>query len=476
MGEEKAGIIPQMSRSGPPQRPTGPLLAACLASLLLTGCDVLLVSPTLPGLLPGLGQPLRGQVVDALTGQPIGHASVMGDLGKGDVGWATTDNNGDFALYGDISRQVVSISRAGYTSVTYEDGNITDGRQYLLQPLFPDSGLYHHVQEPVITGTIAVANGSQLQPAPALTGTVFFGSQSTPFGQGTFAFPSADNSGGLPGNVYSGVLSGGVLVANSNPGANFSYQTSGNTIEFDDQVVSVPFPDEPSATATWSDPVPLVMNKNLYTTADVSFGNIDWATQVETDISIDFGLLGSILVARQFASQQTGIAVPTIGSDLRYILTGLASNADRTQTSQVTISTNQPSLANFPLLSPPKPLSPPSGAKGVGAHPIFSWSPVASADSYVVKVIEQDNPLPKWEAVVSGSTTAIGYPWFSDGDVNGGALLPGASYSWEVHAISASFEGTSPAAAMVRPQDGPIFQPFNQRTLESVTKGMTFTR
>ncbi len=482
------------------------IVAAFGASALLGGCDVLLISPSLPGLLPGLGQPLQGQVLDALTDQPIGHASVMGDLGQGDVGWATTGNDGNFSLYGDISRRVVSISRAGYTSVTYEDGGITDGRKYYLSPLFPQSGSYHHVQA-VVTGQVDEYTASGPQPAPTLTGSVFFGGQETNFANGVFAFPEMDPD--LPGNVYSGILGGGELAAGSqdpSTGGAFSFKSYGNTMSFDYQIVSVPFVDAPSAGGTvsvtpWPDPQPLELGRTFARSADVSYSNIGWATQVETDISIDFGLLGSLLVARQYQSQQS-VDIPSIGPDYRYILDGKATNADGTQVSEVSIATDDPSKASFTLLSPPKPTGPATGAKGVGAHPVFSWDPVAGADSYVVKVIEQGNTVPKWEASVDGSTTAIGYPWWSDGDMNGGALIPGASYSWDVYAISTAFAGTSPTAldladvlpaavepgtgslaaasasssGSVSPQTSPIFAPYRQKTLESYTSGMWFMR
>ncbi len=482
------------------------VLVAFAVSALLGGCDVLLVSPSLPGLFPGLGQPLHGQVLDALTDQPIGHASVMGDLGKGDVGWATTDNDGNFSLYGDISRRVVSISRAGYTSATYEDGGITDGRQYYLSPLFPQSGNYHIVQA-VITGQVDEYSASGPQPAPTLKGTVFFGSYQTNFANGVFAFPEMDPN--LPGNVYSGVLGGGELAAGSqdpSTGGAFSFKSYGNTMSFDYQIVSVPFADSATAGSTasvipWPDPQPLELGRTFARTANVSYSNIGWASQVETDISIDFGLLGSLLVARQYQSQQS-VAIPSIGPDYRYILDGKATSADGSEVSEVSIATDDPSKASFTLLSPPKPTGPATGAKGVGAHPVFSWDPVAGADSYVVKVIEQGDTAPKWEAAVDGSTTAIGYPWWSDGDINGGALIPGASYSWDVYAISSAFEGTSPSAldpndvlpapdqiatgsavsrpssslGLLQPEGGPIFAPYRQKTLESYTSGMWFMR
>ncbi|MBU6428348.1 MAG: hypothetical protein KGR26_05020, partial [Cyanobacteria bacterium REEB65] len=243
------------------------------------------------------------------------------------------------------------------------------------------------------------------------------------------------------------------------------------------------------------------MGKTIAGSANVSYANVSWAKQFETDISLDFGLMGSILVARSLASQ-TSVPIPQFVSYPKYVLQGIARSADLTQSSQVTLATNHPSLGNFYMLRPPQPLSPARNATGVGAHPVFSWTPVASADSYVVKVVEQGNSQPKWQAVVDGSTTAIAYPNFSDGDINGGALIPGAQYTWEVHAVSASFEGTSPSAldpsavlpASILPatgpvyplpgdrlhalgiQAGPIFAPYEKRTLESETAGMEFTR
>ncbi|MBU6429444.1 MAG: hypothetical protein KGR26_10565, partial [Cyanobacteria bacterium REEB65] len=225
---------------------------------LLSGCDVLLISPTLPGLVPGIGQPVRGQVLDALSGQPIGHATVVGDLTRGDIGWATTDNSGDFTLYGDLSRRVISISRAGYTSVTYANGPLVDGQQYFLSPLFPNTGTFQD-RTVTIQGSVAALSNGQVVPANALSGAAFLGEANTPIQNGNFAFGALTEE--LPGSVYSGILGGGAITGN--PGGQFNFQPdpNGTTLDFDYQIVSIPFAS--ASAPPWTDPDPLIMGKTI---------------------------------------------------------------------------------------------------------------------------------------------------------------------------------------------------------------------
>ncbi|MBI6546933.1 MAG: hypothetical protein HY692_09080, partial [Cyanobacteria bacterium NC_groundwater_1444_Ag_S-0.65um_54_12] len=250
----------------------------------------------------------------------------------------------------------------------------------------------------------------------------------------------------------------------------------------------------------WRLPSPLKIG-TFGTRARVSYTNTSWASEVQTEIILDFGILGAVPVARAFASAQD-IPIPSVANS-KYILVGTASSANRRHESRTLIDTNTPQRTVFDLLSPPEPLYPAPGAKGLGGHPEFGWKPVNGAGSYLVEIFEGEGPSslkPKWRGITTGTT--LRYPWFGDADLNGGAILPGASYSWAVHAIRSGYgpgdgqaialrdipaaPGLAPGGSwltlkltaddLTRSSRGQPFRPFRQKTFESITRGMEFTR
>jgi len=467
--------------------------AAGLLAPALGGCDVLLISPTLPGLLPGFGQPLRGQVLDSATGQPIGAATVISD-----IGWATTDNNGRFSLFGSVSRQNISVCRAGYTSVTYDTGAVQDDRAYFIDPLFPTptSGelTTRRVEmQGVVEGPAGVPVDGEVIFAGALAGSVK---------DSKWAIP--DSTTQLPGAVFSGVIAAGevaggpVVPAKGAQAQAFSFKDYGNgTLGFGYGYFDVPFgPTGSLASYQWKAPTPIKIG-TFGTKARIAYTNAGWVNDVKTEITLDFGILGSIPVARAFSTQQT-LLVPSVAKSA-YILEGRAFSADRKRESLVVITSNTAQDNVFELLSPPDPIGPARGAKGVGGRPSFEWQPVREAEAYMVQVFEPNIPQPKWRGLTR--QTRMAYPGFGDGDVNGGALLPSTVYTWEIHALSSKYGGVTPKAVdfgdflpasyhqgdldvrlrtpadILGIKDGsPPFRPFRKKTFQSKTTGMEFTR
>ncbi len=474
------------------------IVAMCLlgmATPAMTGCDILLLSPLMPGLVPGIGQPLRGQVLDSATGQPIGAATVVSE-----VGWATTDNSGRFSLYGAVSRHNISISRAGYTSVTFNAGPIQDDRAYFVDALFPTPGSGElTTRRTEIRGKVKSSSG-----APVDGEIVFAGVKSGRINANDYAI--ADFTEGLPGAVFSGVIAGGqisggpIYPAAKDAEQPFTFQDYGNnTLGFGYGFFDVPF--RPTGTLTvppWTAPIDIEIGRAFAAKAQITYANTRWAKNVKTEITLDFGILGSVPVARGFASGQS-LVVPSVANS-KYVLEGRAYNEDRSRESVVIITTNNPAEPhNFDLLTPPDPIFPAKGQTGAGGRPTFSWKTVLNADAYMVQVFEPNIPQPKWRGLTTG--TSITFPGFGDGDVNGGALLPGVKYTWEVHAVGSKYGATTPqsmdfkaflptnhAADDLGPQfrtpadilgikdGGPIFRPFRKKAYESLTKGLEFTR
>lgn len=468
----------------------------CLLGLVapaIAGCDILLLSPLMPGLVPGIGQPLRGQVLDSATGQPVGAATVVSE-----AGWTTTDNSGRFALYGAISRHNLSISRAGYTSITYNAGPLQDDRAYFLDPLFGTPGQGDLTSRRVeIRGKVASSFG------PIDGEVVFAGVQNGRINGGQYAI--ADFKAALPGTVFSGVIAGGevdggpIFPSAKEAEQPFKFKDYGNnTLGFGYAFFDVPF--QPTGTLTippWEAPVDIKIG-SFAAKARIEYTNTRWAKDVKTEITLDFGILGSVPVARGFTSQQD-LVVPSVANS-KYILEGRAYNADRTRESVVIITTNTITRdIAFDLLTPPDPEFPAKGQTGVGPRPTFSWKAVPGADAYMVQVFEPNIPQPKWRGITTG--TSLTFPLFWDGDVNGGALLPGIKYTWEVHAIGSKYGATAPQALDFKDflpagytdhsfgprlrtpadilgiKDGsPPFRPFRKKAYESLTKGMDFMR
>lgn len=475
-------------------RTVGTLCMLGLAAPALSGCDLLLLSPLMPGLVPGIGQPLRGQVLDSATGQPIGGATVVSE-----AGWATTDNSGRFSLYGAISRHNISISRAGYTSVTYNAGPVQDDRAYFIDALFgtPSQGdLTSRRVE--IKGKVVANHG-----APIDGEVVFAGAKNGRINANQYAI--ADFKAALPGTIFSGVLAGGevdggpIFPTGKESEQRFKFKDYGNnTLGFGYAFFDVPF--LPTGTLTippWQAPVDIKIGA-FAAKARIEYNNTRWAKEVKTDITLDFGILGSVPVARGFTSQED-LVVPSV-ANTKYVLEGRAYNADRTRESVVVITTNNVTSGNsFDLLTPPDPEFPAKGQTGVGGRPTFSWRSVPNADAYMVLVFEPNIPQPKWRGITTG--TSLTFPGFGDADVNGGALLPGVKYSWEIHAIGSKYGAVTPQSVDVKDflpfsytdgglgprlrtpadilgiKDGsPPFRPFRKKAYQSLTKGMEFTR
>lgn len=431
---------------------------SCLAtSLLLGGCDLLLLSPTTPGVLPGVGVPLTGKVLDSQTGLPIGKAAVLTGFG-----FANTDNAGDFALYGDVTdRHCVTIARAGYVTTTYEQerDQLGNGHTYLLDPLFPTSGGLSH-RDLNLTGTLKNVDGSVL----SANGNVSFGglvsSQANQV-NGSYALKT---TAGLPGNIFSGILSGGQFTG--------SLTQAFNYLSFGYRLVDIPSTLSSSA---W------------VATADVQVQNIPFSDMIvtynglaafsapspQTEVTLDFGMLGSVLVGRGYSSNQT-MHMPQVDG-AKYVVTGVVTDSTQQNLlnkSEVSITTNMVSQIPFNLLAPPKILGPADNTQ-VGSAPRFSWKPVASASNYYVVVTEQtggSSSQVKWKGYTN--KTSINYPNFWMGDSNGAGLYKNASYSWSVHARGADsgFTTQSTELGPMLPSD----KPYRSRRYESSTSGMRF--
>lgn len=444
-----------------------PLTILVLASL--PGCDLLLLGTTMPGIAPGLGHPLKGKVVDSLTGLPIGRATVT-------AGWGSTnsDGAGNFSLYDDFSGgKILSISRAGYVSSTYDQGPVVDGTTYYLDPSFSTTTDLTH-RKVNLTGTLLNSDGTPMKA----NGNVTFagaGSIRTNTVNGQYALGL---NVGLPGGIFSGVLAGGQitggpampLTPNDLPQA-FSYQSFGY------RLVDVPSTTDSSWNATAdltiqsAQAIPIFSMGVVYQGLD-SFS----APNPQTEVSLDFGLLGTVIVARQFSSNQS-IPVPQVAG-VKYVIGGTVSDASGKMKSSVSITSSFRPQVTFNLLAPPKVIGPTDNTQRAGANPTFSWNPVPKADSYVVEVLEDTgSPVPqaKWRGYTTH--TSLRYPGFWDNDYNGGALYAQASYSWAVHAVAARVDGVGASDMGPQlPRGLPTETPFRQSQFESVTSGMRFTR
>lgn len=405
---------------------------------LISGCELAVASQALPGLFWPVGQPLTGSIADADTGLPIGNATVLCGLGS-----ATTDNQGRFALYGALQADAISVSRAGYTSVTLQQGKVKDGIHLALSPLFPNQGSL-------------VTRYAELQGRLAgLTDVAFSdGSIATASQEGDFLLPLR---GGFPGSMYSGVLGYGKLEGGPMQGANPFYFTT-----FGFEFMDIPLFDSESAadeaSMSHNPAVPATTMGDL----TFQFSNLEDLTKVTAEATLDFGMRGSILVARSLASDQA-VKLP-LKTGMIYDFSGLACNETGTLKSLVSVTTNAPGNAvKFELLGLPKPIAP---TGKVDATPIFSWNAVPGAISYTVKVYENASTYPKW--VGTTSTNCITYPGFAYGDLNGGALNPSAKYHWSVTASDVGSGNSSPSA--------PLFRPYQKALRESSASGMEFTR
>ncbi len=437
-------------------RVTGRMALALTLFLPLTGCEILLISPTLPGIMPFVGRPLTGKIMDAVTGLPLGNATVTAGL----LATAKTDPDGGFKLYGNIGGQGIAIARAGYTSLSYvTSGPLADGQTFFLPPLFPSTGL-PSAKHVTLQGTVHY-NGAPITPAG---GAVFGGLASAVTNAGIFSMPIREL---LPGAVYSTVLAGGILQGG--PIVSQTGQSSADFYfdSFGYRFVDIPFADKPDQTPLQLSPIET--NAVPFQSMSVSYSGAAAFNQVQTDVIMDFGLMGAVPVARQSRSNQS-IKVPAVAG-LKYAIEGRASDASGKLTSKVSITTNTLGAVSFKLLPPPTVTGPVSGTEGVGANPPFSWDPVPDAQSYLVEVFEgtQTSATLKWKGYTS--QTSIAFPTFPDWDMNGGALLPGISYSWTIRAYKATVESLGKSLTAPPPS-----KPYRSNLYESAASGMTFKR
>ncbi|MNK48251.1 hypothetical protein D3C87_670790 [compost metagenome] len=432
-------------------------LALVLTLLLpLSGCELLLVSPTLPGIAPFVGRPLTGKVVDSVTGLPLGNATVTAGL----LATAKTDADGSFKLYGNIGGQGIAIARAGYTSLSYVTNSpLADGQSYFLPPLFPATGL-PSAKHVTLQGVVHY-NGAPITPKGAVVFAGLASTMTTTNGQFALAIREL-----LPGSVHSGVLAGGILI-----GGPISSETNQSAADFSFDSFGYRFADIPFADKPDLAPLPLqpIESKEVpIQSLSVNYSNAGAFSQVQTDVIMDFGLMGSVPVARNSQSNKT-IPVPYV-QGIKYAIEGRASDASGKLTSRVSVVTNSLSPVPFRLMSPPVVTSPANGAEE-GGNPTFSWDPVPDAQSYAVEVFEGTHASAtlKWKGYTS--QTSIAFPTFPDWDMNGGSLIPGISYTWTVRAYNATVESLGKAVTAPPPS-----KPYRTNLYESAASGMTFSR
>lgn len=437
----------------------GMISSTLVVVTLLSGCDLLLLSPSMPGLAPGIGRPLTGRVLDSQTGLPIGKATVM-------AGWSATntDNAGNFSLYWDMTGgRSVSVSRAGYSSVTYELGQLTDGDTYYIDPVFASSGTLPH-RSLNVTGFLLTNEGNPLTADGNVSISAGTSGQANS-GTGAFALPI---DAGFSGNIFSGVLAGGQISGGPVGTAPFTYQSFGY------RLIDIP---TVTGSSTWTATATVQVQDLPFMEMTVQYDNLASykAPTIQTDVSLDFGMLGAVPIARGVSSNQP-VRVPRVEA-AKYVVAGKVEGTDGTlkTASYANVTSNASAKVPLSLLAPPKVTAPAASADGVGASPTFSWNPVPDAHSYYVEVLENTGAptaQAKWRGYTTG--TSIRYPGFWDNDLNGGILFPQASYSWAVHALS-SDSGYARKASDLR-ADLPKYQPYRQRRFESVTSGMRFSR
>lgn len=432
-------------------------LALCLTlSLPLSGCELLLISPTLPGIAPFVGRPLTGKVTDAVTGLPLGRATVTAGL----LATATTEPDGTFKLYGNIGGQGIAIARAGYSSISYViSGLLPDGQTYPLTPLFPGTGL-PSAKHVTLRGTV-LYNSAPI----AVNGDVVFGGlASAKTNNGQYSMPIREL---LPGAVHSGVLAGGTIQGGPiTPDQSQSPQPFYFT-SFGYRFVDIPFADKPDVSTL--DLNPLEVSTIEPFPLSVTYTNTSAFSQVQTDVVADFGMMGAVPLARAFNSNQT-LSIPKL-TGLKYYIEGKASDATGKLTSKISITTNSLSPISFKLLPAPVVIAPQNDAQVGTGTPNFEWEPVPDAQSYVVEVFEgtSTSATLKWKGTTPHAK--IAFPTFPDWDMNGGSLIPGVSYTWSVRAYKESIESLGKTVTAPPPT-----RPYRSNLYESAATGMTFTR
>lgn len=430
-------------------------IALCLTSL--SGCDLLVAGRFMPAVGPLIGNPITGEVLDASTRLPVGSATVTSGLGS-----TLTDPSGHFTLYGDLSAHEISISRAGYTATTI-GGGLYDPSQPLeltIARATPDEASLP-TRFAVLTGALTDPGGRALPTGVAS----YAGQPPQPVSGGGYQIKL---SAQWPGTLLTAVLAGGQTTASYSDIAGgvqpFTYQNFGYRLQT--VLMGNSYADPTSANAE----KPLSVGTVPMGPINVRYTNLFAGARVQTDVSLDFGVAGSVPVARAFGSNQV-IQVPQVGG-LKYDVVGTATDATGTRSSTVQLTTNSPSSAPFALLSIPQITSPTPGAKGTGPRPTFSWSPSPIPGvTYQITLLEsdpgsQDAPTKKW--VATTTEDSIDYPGFSAGDVNGGALLAGKIYTWSLSVVDV-------LGATQSPSDLPPVRPYRLRQRQAQITGSQFS-
>ncbi|MDB5097009.1 MAG: hypothetical protein JWM80_1430 [Cyanobacteria bacterium RYN_339] len=424
------------------------LMAAIAAPVCLGGCDLAAAGPFMPPILPGVGFPLTGVVLDANTRLPIGGATVQSGFGS-----TITDGNGHFNLYGGLGSREVSCSRAGYTAVTDGDvdPNLGGDLQFELQPVFSS-------EQSLPTRFLQLAGPVTGLPAnaPAL---VTFGGQFAPISNGLYQL---DFGAQVPGKAFSAVMAWGTTNGAVNvPNQSFNFTSFYYLVKNWEMGDNVPAGHHDFTLAT-----PL-KSADMVSTS-VKYGNVTPTfASVQTEILLDFGVLGSVTVARATASNQA-IPVPKV-TGLKYDIVGTAINAAGNGISTVQLTTNDPSQATFQLLGIPKITSPANNAKGAGQRPTFAWTPVPQDDVLYMITLTEENEGTKWVGRTRHSE--IQYPGFSQGDINGGALRTDKKYTWTLDVIDALGATDLPTS-----KAGPVpVKPYRIRQRRAVVQNNGFT-
>jgi hypothetical protein len=430
--------------------------------LTLSGCELLAAGQLMPGLAPGVGKPLEGEVVDGRTRLPVGGATVVSGLGS-----TTTDANGRFKLYGGLNSREVSVCRAGYTAMTLGglEPEAMGNLQFVIQPQFPTSGsLPKRFLE--LSGQVTGLPAGQ-------DGLVSLGELTSSVSNGGYQIRFESE---VPGKVITSVLGWGAINGRYQENASapqpFNFTTFSYRVEH--WALGDTYPQAKVGHAPLA-----IANDVAFQKVKVAYTNLAGFTGgVQTDILLDFGVAGSVPVARALGSNQE-ISVPQIPG-LKYVIQGEARDPSGRSASVVNITTNDPSKATFQLLGAPKVLSPTPGASGTGQKPQFSWSSTGPQDQvvYVITLYEGDknsdsfDSKPKW--IAQTSDTDITFPPFSVGDINGGALRPETMYTWVLRAVDVLEAPETPTSKRSVQDVAPV-KPFRVRQRESETRGNTFT-
>ncbi|MEB3285742.1 MAG: hypothetical protein VKN33_10695 [Candidatus Sericytochromatia bacterium] len=420
----------------------------------LTGCD--LTAAAL--LVPGVGQPLRGRVVDSRTRLPVGNATVIAGLGQ-----TVSDASGVFHLFGNFTSDEVSVSRAGYVSFTQGDIPISQAEdiEIAIEPMFaPQSAL--PVKFLQLSGPV---QGLPTLDSPAL---VSLGGTTTAVSNAAFSLEYKATS---PGQILSSVLAWGTLSGPYIDGVtapqpfhflNFAYQVGswrlGDTIPASAQSQALQIASQ----------VPI-------SPVRISYSNLGGFRNVQTDVLLDFGVLGVIPVARALASNQS-LPVPAING-LKYVIEGEATDAAGKASSLVSITTNDPSRIAFSLLQVPRIVTPTPGATSVGQRPTFRWTPLSQEVIYEVVLREVGEVKPKW--VARTRYPEVTFPAFAQNDINGGALRPDRQYTWSLRALEILEQNEVPSPGFTPPRIQSLprlpVRPYRVRKREVEVREMGFS-